>query len=914
MKVKLEQNVDGVGGVAQVYQGLYAYLPKHGIEIVNDIDSCDVYHAHIGLWESVPPSIPLVVSSHGLLWDDNNWGGSMIKHNGTIIEAYRQADVVTTPSEFVAHAIARNMCISPLVVRHGIDSTQWLPGENKGYVLWNKARVDAANDPKDVDTLALMEPHVQFISTYAKSSSNVTVIGQLPQEELKDYIRSAGVYLDTPKESGGPCFGILEAMSCGIPILSWNYGGTPEAIVHKETGYLAEPGNYNDLLAGLHYCLQNRNRLGQAARETVLENYQWDTVITGYIDAYRYAIEKHQHEKTVSIIIPCYNLGRFLPACLDSVISQDFEDWEAIVIDDASTDNSLEIAHDYARTDGRIKVCRNSINGHVSYSRNRGIQMAKGKYILPLDADDRLAPHALHNMVTVLNKDRRVDIVGGKLNLYNESDLNTGWQGEWPNNGDYKLQITGYNRLAYSSMYRRKVWENVGGYRTRIRNGVEDADFWTRALSYGHRPVIIDVSTLNYTMRSDGLGKQNERGVDAWLPWFGWSTHPEYTPFGALLDKVPVRAYDHPVVSVVIPVGPGHEHHIQACIDSLLAQTFPFWEAVLINDTGKIWDKLPGMPFVKVINGDKNEGVAATRNKGILSAKSDLIVFLDVDDIAQPMMLELFLKAHATVGGWVYADWYTMENNQPVLHESEDWNVVRFRNKMLSPITGIYEKQHLLEAGLFDVKAPGWEDWDLQIALVNKGICGTRLAVPLITYNMQAGFRREENFSRAENLLKYIKNKYGDVKMACSKCGGKATQKVLDSLPAGDDTEMVLMQYTGPLTQKRHEPGGVTRTKYVVLGNKPFFVIKKDVASFLSRKYYKVVDVPKPLVAVQTPVLVSQETNTPEKLVKDLPLRPETLAFLKNIYSVNELKQTNLLTIKGIGPARAKEIQVALNG
>lgn len=912
MKVKLDHNTTGIGGVAQVYRGLYEYLPKFGIEITQNSQEADVVHAHIALYESLAPDIPLVVSSHGMLWDEHQWGGSMVNANATFIEAYRQADVVTAPSAFVAHAIARNMLINPVVVRHGIDSSQWLPGNNLGYVLWNKARVDAANDPKEVDALAAFAPDIPFITTYGKKTNNVTVIGQTSHEKMKEYIRSAGVYFDTPKESGGPCFGVLEAMSCGVPVLSWNFGGTAEAVVHEETGYLAEPGNYSDLLSGLRYCLNHRKRLGEAARETVLEYYQWDTVIQGYIDAYQKAINKHHYSTKVGIVIPCYNLSRYLPACLESVINQSFTDWEAVIVDDCSTDNSLEIANEYARRDNRIKVCHNSVNQHVSYSRNRGIQQLDSRYILPLDADDRLDPHALQHMVSVMDINRSVDIVGGKLKLYNEDDLKVGWQGEWPNNADYSLQITGYNRLAYSSMYRYKVWENIGGYRTRIKNGVEDADFWTRALSFGYRPQIIDNVTLHYTLRSNGLGKQNDKGTDAWLPWFGWTTHPEFTPFGALLEYVPVRAYDAPLVSVIIPVGPGHEHYLQACVDSLLAQTVPFWEAVVINDTGHSIS-LPGMPYVTFIDSAKNEGVAAARNKGILNAKSKLIIFLDVDDIAQPQMIELFLAAHRAAGGWIYADWYTSDGE---LHESGNWNIKHFRDKMLSPITGLYEKEHLIEVGLFDENAPGWEDWDLQLSLVNAGICGTRLAAPVITYNMGTGFRREENFSRAKILLKYIQDKYGDKRMACSKCGGKSTLKVKENnLPVGDSTEMVLLQYTGPQTQKRHELGKVTKTRYIINGNKPFFVVGADVPYFLNRKFYQVINTPQPIISTVTPVLVSQDTKS--DLLADTKLRPETLAFLKEYTTVSEIKQLSdaaLLSIKGIGPSRLKEIHEVLGG
>jgi glycosyltransferase involved in cell wall biosynthesis len=915
MKVKLDQNTaNGVGGVTRVYDGLLNYLPKHGVELVDNLDEADVLHAHIALYEKIPADKPLVVSSHGMLWTDMQWGGSAKTINSMCVEAYRQADVVTTPSDFVAHALARNMCMKAKVVRHGIDSTQWQVGPNEGYVLWNKARIDAANDPKDVDMLAFLAPQTLFVATYANKAPNIKLVGQLPHAEMKPLVQSAGVYLDTAKESGGPCFGVLEALSCGVPVLSWNFGGTPEAIIHGETGYLAEPGNYKDLFNGLQYCQQHRERLSKNALDVVYQNYQWDTVITGYIDAYQYALEQHRYTPQVSVIIPCYNLGRYLPACLDSVLNQSFTDWEALIVDDCSSDNSLDVALSYAEKDARIKVLHNSVNQHVSYSRNAGIKASHGAYILPLDADDRLETNALQVMVDAL-ADRSINIVSGKLKLFNESDLNNGWVGEWPNNADFNLQITGYNRLSYASMYRRRVWEQTGGYRTRIRNGVEDADFWTRALSYGHRAQVIDDVTLLYTLRENSLGKQNDKGTEAWLPWFGWANNPKIMPFGASVDVV--SAYDRPQVSVVIPVGPGHEPYIQTCIDSLIAQVNADWEAIVVNDTGHWWIDTPNIPFITVINSDQNVGVAAARNKGILSAKSDKIIFLDVDDLAQPGLVELFLHAQAQVGGWVYADWYVLENGQPVVHESKDWDVNQFRQKMLSPVTGIYDKQQLIEAGLFDTQAPGWEDWDMQLALVSHGYCGTRLSVPLITYNMQSGFRREENFSKAHKLVQWIQNKYGDQKMACSKCGGKATLKMKpQDVPANDKENLVLMQYTGPKTQKWHQNSKTKRgVSYTIIGQKPFYVFESDLSFLLSFKHFKRIDVPKP---VESPfvssVLVSQETVL-EPLVENLPIDPKIRGYLKDYTTTKELKTAleHGQLIKGIGPARLKELQRVLN-
>lgn len=95
-----------------------------------------------------------------------------------------------------------------------------------------------------------------------------------------------------------------------------------------------------------------------------------------------------------SIIIPCYNVEPFLAECLESVLSQSYADWEAICVDDGSTDESGRILDEYTKRDARIKVVHQE-NGGLSVARNTGMIHAMGEYLLFLDSDDVLTPNAL---------------------------------------------------------------------------------------------------------------------------------------------------------------------------------------------------------------------------------------------------------------------------------------------------------------------------------------------------------------------------------------------------------------------------------------------------------------------------------------------------------------------------------------
>lgn len=936
------------GGMYQVYTMLHTFLPLYGVHIVDTIEEADVVHAQICLYDKIPANKPLVVSSHGLLWDDHSWDETAWKTNWMSMRSYIQADVVTAPSEFVAHAIRRHTLVPAKVVRHGIDTSMWVPADqHQGYVLWNKARVDPANDPAEMNALAKLAPTIQFISTFGKKTENVSITGTLSPTEMRDFIRNSAVYLDTPKESGGPCFGVLEAMASGVPVLAWNMGGNAEAVVHKETGYLAKQGDYQDLLRGLNYCLQHREKLGKEARKVAVERYNAAHTVAGYVTAYEEAIAAHRNKKKVSVIIPCYNLGKYLNDCVKSVIAQGRDDIEIIVVDDRSTDASSVVASSLSLLYPEIKIIENTHNTHVADARNFGIWGAKGEYILPLDADDRLAAGALTRMVEELDNSRDIQIVSGKLVLFGENDLRNGRVGDWPDTLGYEKQLSGQNRLPYCAMYRRKVWENLGGYRRRIRSGVEDADFWTRAFSYGYNAKLLSGDPiLLYTIRETGLHRRNKNGAAEWLSWFPWAAFSQLTPAGAV-GKGPykMKVHDNPLVSFIVPVGPGHTHHIQGCVDSIVAQTNNSWEAIVINDTGDPWFEngkpttpfTTGMAFVNFVDGEEIGNVAAARNRGIAQAKGKFLVFLDVDDTAQPNLINACLTAHkAAEGGWIYGDWYSIEQGKTKLNKAPEWNYKHIINQSLAPITGLYERQHILEIGGFDETAPGWEDWDLQLRLLEKGICGTRTGVPLIAYNMQYGKRREANFSKQVNLVQYIKNKYkqlherGAEKMACSRCGGKkttvTTAMTVSKIGEKQMDDVVMLIYDGPETQSRHyRSQNYKGVVYKVNNRKPFYVFKNDVEYFLGYRGFSRYEEAQVVMSEQSAPLVSEasteEPVPPEQDVKagsleELNLKPEVVVALRmdydSIEDVDQATDEELLEVKGIGETRLEAIRQAI--
>ena len=108
-----------------------------------------------------------------------------------------------------------------------------------------------------------------------------------------------------------------------------------------------------------------------------------------------------------SIIVPCYNLAPWIQQCLDSVASQDFKDWECVVIDDESTDDSGQILDEYARRDSRFRIIH-QLNAGEGGARNTGLSVAKGKWIFFLDGDDLMLPNALAQLVECISENDNI--------------------------------------------------------------------------------------------------------------------------------------------------------------------------------------------------------------------------------------------------------------------------------------------------------------------------------------------------------------------------------------------------------------------------------------------------------------------------------------------------------------------------
>ena len=122
----------------------------------------------------------------------------------------------------------------------------------------------------------------------------------------------------------------------------------------------------------------------------------------------------------ISVIIPVYNVEKYLFVCLNSVLRQTFQDFEIICVDDASTDSSLEILEYFVQKDSRVKLLKNDLNKGSGYSRNKALDIAEGKYIFFLDGDDWIEKETFEFLFNQCEKDDSDVIIFKSIVLYED--------------------------------------------------------------------------------------------------------------------------------------------------------------------------------------------------------------------------------------------------------------------------------------------------------------------------------------------------------------------------------------------------------------------------------------------------------------------------------------------------------------
>lgn len=199
----------------------------------------------------------------------------------------------------------------------------------------------------------------------------------------------------------------------------------------------------------------------------------------------------------ISIIITCFNYGKYLDEAIKSVENQSFRDWELIIIDDCSTEQFTKdfiknLDYYYCNNKyllNRLTVIQNKVNKKLSASRNIASKKAKGDYILFLDADDKLHQDCLKNMLEAYNRLHTFDIIGSGYQEFGKSN-------QIKINQFDKLSICIENQLPISFLMKRSFFKKIGGFRENMIHSLEDHDFILKVVENGYKIHIIQKPLL----------------------------------------------------------------------------------------------------------------------------------------------------------------------------------------------------------------------------------------------------------------------------------------------------------------------------------------------------------------------------------------------------------------------------------
>jgi glycosyltransferase involved in cell wall biosynthesis len=210
-----------------------------------------------------------------------------------------------------------------------------------------------------------------------------------------------------------------------------------------------------------------------------------------------------------SVVVPAYQAASTLAETLDAILEQTFGDWECVVVDDGSTDDTLRIALEYAARDLRIRVVHQENQGTAG-AYNAGVSSATGDFVVICSADDILLPEHLSRMSAFIDSEDGYDIYSSNGYFWSPGDSRQLCYGPGQGERIHSLELGDVIRRCFFSVgaaYRRELFATVGGYRLGVYG--EDYDFWLRAMASGARhrylPEALSLHRVSPTQKSAHL-------------------------------------------------------------------------------------------------------------------------------------------------------------------------------------------------------------------------------------------------------------------------------------------------------------------------------------------------------------------------------------------------------------------------
>lgn len=431
----------------------------------------------------------------------------------------------------------------------------------------------------------------------------------------------------------------------------------------------------------------------------------------------------------VSVVMSVYNGEKYLREAIRSVLSQTLNNYEFVIINDASTDKSAEILQEIE--DPRIRVLTNEQNRGLTKSLNKAVKHCRGEFIGRMDADDLSHPMRLEKQVSFLESHPSCALVGSSYYVIDEEGKTISHVGVLLESQQIKEELKNQNWFGHGSVLMRKsAFSKVGGYDEEFRYA-QDYDLWLRlSEQYDVANIKEPLYFWRCTVQAISRDKAREQQVFAELAKKYALIRAQQS--GAKLEQQNMQV--SPMASIIVPTH-NRPDMLKETIQSILDQTFQDFEVIVVNDAGQDVSSVVeafNSPKLSYLSHETNKGLAGARNTGLRAARGTYIAYLDDDDIFYPDHLDTLVtflqesgekvaytdafRAHQAMQG--DGTYVVTERDVPY---SFDFNFKDILIGNFIPVTCImHDIKCIHEAGYFDESLHSHEDWDLWIRMSQK--------------------------------------------------------------------------------------------------------------------------------------------------------------------------------------------------
>ena len=390
----------------------------------------------------------------------------------------------------------------------------------------------------------------------------------------------------------------------------------------------------------------------------------------------------------VSIVVPVYNAEKYLEQCLNSIQNQTYKNFEVILVNDGSMDHSESICKGFVEGDSRFRYFLKS-NGGASSARNFGLDHVRGDFITFIDADDWVDENHLEVLINNI-RENNSDMAVSSIKKFDSADNFSSRM--YSNQEKYLLNYNKLNREEFlvilpklilaNNSYKIsvcKLFKKELVYETRFDNSLiygEDTEFFFNLYCNMDSISYVDEVTYIYRLHDESSSskfgqlhmeqelaiykKMYERIEKLGLPTIHYvntlrnlldyrkdylDNRDLYNEYVEFLEKIEKKiTYPKELISIIVPIYNVYPY-LQLCLESIEKQTYSHFEVLLINDGSRDNSKDMCLEFVERDKRfkyfeQKNAGLSAARNTGILNARGEFITFIDGDDFIESNCLE----------------------------------------------------------------------------------------------------------------------------------------------------------------------------------------------------------------------------------------------------------------------------------